>query len=915
MPEFSLLTDVLIVGSNPNVSFYAWRLYQVKAVELTIVDSQFDKTRPIIWKSTLLGASQYSPHEAYSSIQELPSHKRYDVVILNCNSLQDFQTTCSGLGKIIHDKSIILVESTGYINLEPFVTASFPKATASSLLVMSIMNESDVRKTSRNTLVHQVRNKDSRIYFGTTTGGSSKLTSHPSYQKMYKLLQYVQENSNGAISLLKSSNPKEFMTYQWKLALPRIVFDPVLILFEIEYPDLLKNQILSKPLITGLINELFKLIKKMDCKLVKGFENEANLLDSWSKYYPSIKTNDHYVNSPKLFYNFYHKLDLELDLLLLQPILLGDDNGIRTPYLENLYSIMCQYNKINHKSSIFFKRKITDEPASDRLITAKQLEEEIATKTQKHQELEKSIKDFEVSKISIDNDVRKQQQFLKGLEQQIIDTETRLSNLLYEFEKKSRSLESEHEAKFRSLNQQYNERLRDLESSFAKQKLNNNSPPLSIPMQQPTPSQDDQTKPNGYRESVMSQDGLADFKHIIQYNDVVPNGTTDTPKLEPPMQPSHGQSSENFVDAGSGSGGDLPPHILQKELELKSREEALRAREERNGSVGGFPPQRNGQYPPQSQYQPNGYAPQQQQHSHQHQSLYYNQPGYFNGPPNGYSDQQPPHGLPSGGMPPNQFPPNLKSNGSMTNMNGYPQQSQQQPMQPQYSGYNQAPRRLNSMPGGINNFQDFQQQPPSHHQYNPQQPHYGNSPSFNNAAPIDPFIEHRFKTTKKSGNRRSQMPMMGNIDGLDMGGRGGMPLPGAGRKSMVHQFNSSALPPTQQARRSSSNPILLNSQPLQLQLQQHLQPPAQQQSQLNNQESSASQSNGFLHPPNMYSSSSSTNTNETPKTSGDNDQVKLQVPVVLDYNQNAKPLGGIAELNKEGGDKHKKKKKGLFGRK
>lgn len=39
----------------------------------------------------------------------------------------------------------------------------------------------------------------------------------------------------------------------------------------------------------------------MDCKLVKGFENEANLLESWSKYYPAIKSNDHYVNSPKLF--------------------------------------------------------------------------------------------------------------------------------------------------------------------------------------------------------------------------------------------------------------------------------------------------------------------------------------------------------------------------------------------------------------------------------------------------------------------------------------------------------------------------------------------------------------------------------------------------------------------------------------
>ncbi|KAG5421233.1 hypothetical protein I9W82_000323 [Candida metapsilosis] len=887
MPEFSLLTDVLIVGSNPNVSFYAWRLYQVQSVELTIVDLQFEKTRPINWKSTSLGASQYSPHEAYSTIQELPTHKRYDVVILSCNSLQDFQATCSGLNKFIHDKTIILVESTGYINLEPFVTASFPKSAAASLLVMSIMNESDVRKTSRNTLVHQVRNRDARIYFGTSSGASSKLTSHPSYQKMYNLLQYVQENSNGAITLLKSSNPKEFMTYQWKLALPRIVFDPVMILFEIEYPELLKSQILSKPLITGLINELFKLIKKMDCKLVKGFENEANLLESWSNFFPAVKSNDHFVNSPRLFYNFYHKLDLELDLLLLQPILLGDDNGIRTPYLENLYSIMCQFNKINHKSSIFFKRKLGDEPDSERLITAKQLEDDIATKTQKHRDLEKSIKDYEVSKISIDNDVRKQQQVLKSLEQQIINTETKLSNLSYEFEKRSRTLEMEHEAKFKSLNQQYNERLRDLEANFAKQKIGpNNSPPLSIPMQQPTPSQDDQMKPNGYRESVMSSDGLADFKHIIQYNDVVPNGTTDTPKLEPPMQPSQGQSSENFVDAGTGT-SDLPPHILQKELELKSREEALRARE---GSIAGYQQQQQqqqrtgpSQYPG---YQPNGYAPQQQQQQHHnhHPSSYNNQPGFFNGPQNGYSDQQPPHGLPSGGLPPNQFPPNLKTNGSMVNMNGFP--PQQQPMPAQYSGYNQQ-RRLNSMPG-INNYQEFQQH----------QQQFGNSASFNNAAPIDPFIEQRFKTAKRNNNRRSQMPMMGNIDGLDMGGRGGMPLPGA-RKSMVHQFNSSALPP-QQARRSTSNPLLNGGQS---QSQQHLQPPMQQ---------SHSQD---LHPPNMHSSSSSANSNDTPKTGGDHENnVKLQVPVVVDYNQNAKPLGGIAESNKEGGDK-KKKKKGLFHKK
>ncbi|KAI5963668.1 uncharacterized protein KGF55_002548 [Candida pseudojiufengensis] len=957
--EFIILTTTLIVGSNPNLAFYSWRINQLDSTELTIVDPEIDSTFPIQFQSSSLGSSQLKPNYFYNSIQNIPTNKKFDVIILSCNSLQDFQIICSQLSNLIDDKSIIIVESTGYINLEPFISMSLSKN--SSICVMSIMNESDVRKISINKYRHQIRNNDTRIYFGTTTS-TGKLNSNFNFQKFYKVLQNVQDKSNNAITLLKSSNPKEFMTYQWKLALPRIVLNPIMILFELEFPELLKNQILSKPLVTGLINELFKLIKKMDCKLVKGFENESNLLKSWCNIYPITKSNDNFINSPILFYNFYHSFNLDLDLLLLQPILLGDDNGIRTPYLENLYSVMCQYNNINQGSAIFFKRKNSNEQDPNKLIQLSNLDEEIKIKIDKQLQIDAIIQDNEKLKTKQDNEIRVQEINLKSIQQKIIDVESKLSNINYEYEKKSKSLEFEHETKFKQLNEEYNQKLKDLEINFQKQKLsggNNHSPNNSI--QPPVPPQEESRNiNNGYRDSIMTQDGLSDLKHIVQYGATLNGETTQPPnQLQPPVQPQANKStsdnnSEIFVDTQNG--GDLPPHIMQKEMELRRREEALRSRERRS-SNGGFQPQQFPQQQPPQQYNYNQqpYNPQQPP---QQRSYFNQQPQYGPPPNNAYSDQQPPHGLPSGGLPQNQFPPPLKSNGSMTNMNKYnnPQQYPPQQMnggyaQPQYQTQQQPPRRLSSMPGGINSFHDYQQQQQYNQQLLQQQqiPHQqyqqSNHSSFNNAAPIDPFLEGRFKSNPKKTNRRSQMPILsGNLDGFDMGGRGGMPQPGSNRKSMslTNQLNS---PP--QARRSSSNPMLLNMPQQSYNQQQHPGIPQNLQSQQNltqvnesnsttantHSNSNSNSNSSYLQPPNMNSSSSSTNTNDTPTTQlhdhNDDDHVQLNVPL---YNNNnstgnvntklngtmnnvngvGQPLGGIAESNTVNGEIKKKKK--FFGR-
>ena len=176
-----------------------------------------------------------------------------------------------------------------------------------------------------------------------------------------------------------------------------------------------------------------------------------------------------------------------------------------------------------------------------------------------------------------------------------------------------------------------------------------------------------------------------------------------------------------------------------------------------------------------------------------------------------------------------------------------------------------------------------------------------NHSSFNNAAPIDPFIEQRFKANPKKSNRRSTMPLNGNLDGLDMGGRGGMPLPGSGRKtvSMIGPYsNTNGQVPQAPKRASSSGPMLLNNtgggnitspqQPPPPQMHgNHLRPPSMNDSQ---------------------TSSSSANSNDTPKTNNDN--INLNIPTM--DSSNAKPLGGISSSNK--GESTEKKKKGLFGK-
>lgn len=839
------------MGTNPNLTFYAWQLQ--KACTVSVVNPDLDPLAPIRWTSPHLGDLLFTPNVLVSSLSHLDPLGKFDFVIISVANLQSFQLICALLEPFVTQNTLVIIECTGYVHLEPFVQLSFPKF--KTLTVCSIMSEADVKKhPGANSYVHRVLNDDQRIYLGTSTDESKSISivrDSPAFTKFYKSLQTVQEHLHGHISLLKSTNCREFMTYQWKLALPRLVLNPLSVVFEEPYPENLEKQILAKPLISGLVNEVFKIIKKMECKLVKGFENEANILKNWRAYFPATKSHlsPDFSDANITFYTFFHQQEIEVDLLLLQPILLGDDHGVRTPYLENLYSMFCQLLKENSPNgSMLFSRKVHGSESKKRELNSliedlSRLRLEKQQYDQTHQERVTLLKQIEATiaqkrqvqdslAADLDKRQRDHEARMQNYSAMLTDKERRLSELDQQLKQRRAALE---DAEYR---------LSQAEAAvLAKQVVQEPAPqPKLVPVEEKV----DQYK--GTSVTVQDTPDLSDFADVAVYGAAL-NGEHPIPQETAEQQ--------------------------KKELELQRREQALAERERELNSRGPLDSYRGPQGP--ANYpdapgeksdviangtdanvaQPNG--------GHNPNNGYYNQGNYQNGnyngapnnmyrpaysltgqnPYNGQYDnsyEQPPHGLPPNGFPQNTLPANLR-NPQRYQQNGG--QFNQMPQRPRQSSYNNSirsydqqmnyppqqmpPQQMQQMPQQQmppmpqqvppqqpqqqmpqqmppQQMQQTQQMPPQQMQPMPQQ----QMPHPQQQRPMQNLASHQFMGQPAMGpnnmaggqmnylakkqNRRTAFP--DQALNIDYGGRGGMPMPSSGAKhrSMLPSSGSSTSP-------------------------------------------------------------------------------------------------------------------------
>lgn len=932
------------MGSSPAVSFYAWRLHATSACSVTVVDLLLDPAAPISWKSLHLDNSVFTPTILVPSVRHLDSGAKFDVVIVAVANLQAFQAVCELLVPHLNPDTLVVVETTGYVHLEPFVQLSLAKLT--KLTVCSIMYESDVKRVpGSNTFLHRMLGSDHRIYVGTSLAADASSMTNArdlsAFSRFYKVLQMVQEDLKGHISLLKLTNSREFMTYQWKLALPRVVLNTVSVIFEEPSPLKLEKQILAKPLITGLVNEVFKVIKKMECKLVKGFENEANLLKNWLAYFPVADKDSSpaYAESNSLFYRFYHQQEIDVDLLLLQPILLGDDHGVRTPYLENLYSILCQLNKMNiSDSSLFFTRKVpgfegtmndlnlltedlanlrlekqkADSSYQETLVLLQQIEGSISQTRMAH---ESAVKEFEQQS----NEHRAQ---LVQLDSIRSEQERAIADMDVNLRKKHQELQQ--------LNVQVSEAEHAVRNAHYGQPSEHTVPQSQSQGEQHYEEQEparkevevvDQLK--GKSVQVQDTPDLSDLSDIAIYGAAL-NGE----------QPTQRQISQHEQGAMEQDPARL------RELELERREQALLERER------GLEQARMNMHQDENYNGEQNYNGSQIYNGHQNynggqnfngnqnyngipnqgNNSNYNYPGGYSGPPGngnmGYNnygsrsqshthsltnaprpsiatefsyDQKPPHGLPPNGFPQNSLPPTLRN----------PQRYQNGQQQPQFApSSNAARQRVGSNTNSVRSYQDANQVP---QQYQPQPlgmnqmagPQQGNNapPQMQGGGPVmNQQMPNRMGGNQgfqqKGKNRRSAFP--DQALNIDYGGRGGMPMPAASSAANTAPPGSKSkhrsVIPGQMAAPTSSPPI-----------QQRKSMPGVPMAQ-----------NNLLRPPQNGSDtgSNSSNMDESPKTSTPDslNNITIDVPVVPVYNDApAKPLGALAPAQQE-----KKKKKGFL---
>lgn len=375
------------MGNHPNILLYASRFQLAKSVDLYHVSDSKSSTFQV--ETIAYGKSQFQlenhftsvPHliEAMTKSNEHPN-PIFDLIILNASSLQEISSLASQLNPTININTKVFLESSGFVQLEPFVKMSMDLP---NLNIFSIVTDIDFRKIGNNDYKQFSTGKSgsrkNSIYLGdsslskvkqtqqnqqqsnskssATNSSSSSNTQSTKYPKsMIALLDTFQRLfkklfPQDEVSLCNYSS-LEFLSQEWSLAIPRVCFDPLLILLEETNPAELKNQILAKPLISGLVTEIITVMKSMGSKLNGNLENESSLLSTWERMYAGSK------EVPSLVYHFINRTaPLNIDMLLLQPILLADDYGIKTPYLEFLYSLMCQYEKLNEGSSKWFTRK------------------------------------------------------------------------------------------------------------------------------------------------------------------------------------------------------------------------------------------------------------------------------------------------------------------------------------------------------------------------------------------------------------------------------------------------------------------------------------------------------------------------------------------------------------------------------
>ncbi|CCE62333.1 hypothetical protein TPHA_0C01770 [Tetrapisispora phaffii CBS 4417] len=556
--------NVLIFCNNPNVLLYASRFQLAKSIKLFHINNSSSNLFEI--ETFNYGREQVDMKNHFSSVQAMKDELNdsslvFDMVIFSANSLQDISSISSQMKSVINSNTKIIIESSGFIQLEPFIRMSTDIPASN---VFSIITDFDIREVAPNEFKQFPNSNNSLVntlYLGCTKPNQiillmpnitkNIITLLETFERLFKKL-FPHDNID-----LCDFVENNFLTQQWIFALPKICFDPLLVIFDEQTPKQLTNQILAKHLISGLVTELIAVSKAMGAKLPSSMSTESNLINYWENLYPQKD------DIPSLVFNFINVFSsLSTDVLLLQPILLADDSGIKTPYLEFLYSVFCQYEKINKGESKWFMRINNSNDNKEK------------------------IQKLSIERDDLRNDITKLNEILASKDRELgiaKNMELQNKNEVTVLQREVSTLKSELANQSRS----YKNEISELLSLQNQQQLQQKEHLERLENQTNDSFSKDTSSSNLKKETQYKATGtplINDFEDLAIYSYDSPTRdhtlSKDRTSMMPPSRNgNYSQSNSPAASLEEISASSPDPSIQKKELELKKRELELQERE------------------------------------------------------------------------------------------------------------------------------------------------------------------------------------------------------------------------------------------------------------------------------------------------------------------------------------------------
>lgn len=263
----------------------------------------------------------------------------FDIVLLSLESLKHLSRVSKELASVIvPDHTIILIDvSGGLIPLQDKVRSRFPNNRVCGILC-------DIN------LVWGTPERDTVEQIGT---GSNVLVEPLDQTNNYRVRDVVTYLQTAGLDAARAKSSDAFTKVQLIKAIPVVAFEPLSILFELTDVDRLKESVIARPIIEGLVSEM----SAIAARLGHAMPSAQHFLQT-----SKLRTAPQTFKFPKaslLFFHFYHRHSIAADLLFLFPILMADElRAGKTPYLEMVFAMMSQVLAINENRSkpILFSR-------------------------------------------------------------------------------------------------------------------------------------------------------------------------------------------------------------------------------------------------------------------------------------------------------------------------------------------------------------------------------------------------------------------------------------------------------------------------------------------------------------------------------------------------------------------------------